>query len=393
MSHSATTNNIISVSWSDHLIFGEGDGRLNTIDALQRKMKCWRDELGAGIIHWRCTRDRIKGRYYAGRGCRHFFQSKKPRIDWDDFQAVPACARENGLKVFLYVSVFDEGWPLADRKSREKSYHNKMHCQHVSWQSDFSRKNPEYLMVDRSLRRRQWGVLCLAYPQVRKRLIDRYRRLLLSGDFDGLFVCLRSQSKPAAFADQFGYNEPIRRDCLDRYNIDIRRKDFDRKPWREQLGEYLTRFLIELRTAIRYENVSLGIGVPRGTILGPPLGNTILQWRQWVREQVIDQLVIDQNSSQCPSMWHGLWPMHRGTGYIQNYLDGQGMNSLQKDLEQVYLPLIKKSPVELFIARQWQKRSTREEKTLLEIPGVQGLVFSSFRHDNPKAIERNDWTV
>ncbi|MBW2409740.1 MAG: hypothetical protein JRF72_08070 [Deltaproteobacteria bacterium] len=385
--------NIVSVSWSDHLVFGEGDGRLNTTDALRRRMQRWREELGCSIIHWRCTRNRIGGKCYTGRGYRHYYHSKKLNIDWDDLEIVPACARENGFKVFLYVSLFDEGWPLAARKRREKSYHNKMHGQHVSWQSEFSRRNPEYLMVDRSLRRRQWGVLCLAYPQVRNHLIDRYCRLLRAGDFDGLFVCLRSQSKPAASADQFGYNRPVRREYLDRYQVDIWKNDFDRVLWRELLGEYLTRFLIELRTAIRYENVSLGIGIPRGNILGPPLGNTVLQWQQWVREEIIDQLVIDQNSSQCPSMWHRLWPMHRGSGYIQNYLDGQGMNSLEKDLEQVYLPVLEKSPVGLFIARQWHTRSAGEEKTLLEFPGVQGLVFSSFRHDNPGAIERNDWTA
>ncbi len=385
--------NIASVSWSDHLVFGEGDGRLNSIDALQRRMQHWREELGAGIIHWRCTRDRIRGKCYAGRGHRHFYQSKKPQIDWNDFRIVPACARENGFKVFLYVSLFDEGWPLAARKRREKSYHNKMHGQHVSWQSEFSRRNPQYLLVDRSLRRRQWGVLCLAYPQVRKHMIDRYCRLLQTGDFDGLFVCLRSQSKPAAYADQFGYNDPVRRDYLARYRIDIRKDDFDRELWRELLGGYLTRFLIELRSAIRYENISLGIGIPRGSILGSPLGNTVLQWQQWVREKIIDQLVIDQNSSQCPSMWHQLWPMHRGTGYLQNYLDGHGMNSLEKDLEQIYFPVIEKSSVKLFIARQWHERSARQEKKLRAFPVVQGLVFSSFRHDNPGAIERNDWTV
>ena len=64
MSHPATTNNIVSVSWSDHLAFGEGDGRLNSIDALQRRVQHWREELGAGIIHWRCTRDRIRGKCY-----------------------------------------------------------------------------------------------------------------------------------------------------------------------------------------------------------------------------------------------------------------------------------------------------------------------------------------
>ena len=100
--------NIVSVSWSDHLVFGEGDGRLNTIDALQQRMQSWHDELGARIIHWRCTRDRIKGRYQAGKGHRHFYQSRKPKVDWDDFKVVPACARKNGLRAYLYVSLFDE---------------------------------------------------------------------------------------------------------------------------------------------------------------------------------------------------------------------------------------------------------------------------------------------
>ena len=52
------TPNIVSVSWGDHLIFGEGDGRLETLDALHRRMQNWKTELGAGILHWRCTRNR-----------------------------------------------------------------------------------------------------------------------------------------------------------------------------------------------------------------------------------------------------------------------------------------------------------------------------------------------
>ena len=194
--------NIVSVSWSDHLIFGEGDGRLKTETSLQRRMQKWNEELNAGIIHWRCTRDRIKGKFYAGRGHQHFFQARKPSLNWDDFAVVPEIAHYLGIKVFLYVSLFDEGWPLLPKKVREVSYHNTMHCQHVSWQSSFSRKYPQYGVVDRTLRKHQWGVLCLAYPEVRRHLINRYRRLLGGGNFDGLFVCFRSQSRPVDFADQ-----------------------------------------------------------------------------------------------------------------------------------------------------------------------------------------------
>jgi hypothetical protein len=47
----------------------------------------------------------------------------------------------------------------------------------------------------------------------------------------------------------------------------------------------------------------------------------------------------------------------------------------------------------LLVARQWQKRSAAKEDELLNLPGVQGLVFSSFRHDNPGPVRRNNWTA
>jgi hypothetical protein len=385
--------NIASVSWGDHLVFGEGDGRLHTVPALRRRMERWRDELGAEIIHWRCTRDRFKGRYYAAKGYRHFFQAQKSTIRWDDFEVVPKLAHEMGMKVHLYVSIFDEGWPLAPKKVREVSYHNAMHCQHVSWQSDFSRNHAEYIVVDRTLRNRQWGVLCLAYPAVREYLIERSLRLLEVGNFDGLFVCLRSQSRPADFADQFGFNEPVRQDYLDRCGRDIWNEDFDLQLWRDLLGEYLTRFLLELRAALSDQSIALSVGVPRGHVLGPPLGNTTLQWAQWVQDGIIDQLVIGQNSSQCPSMWHHLWPMHRGYGYIQNYLDGFNMLPLDGDLTSNYGPILAGQAVQLYVARQWDERSEAEEAALLSHPVVAGLVFSTFRFDNPGPIARGDWVA
>src|SRR5919197_4390015 len=111
-----------------------------------------------------------------------------------------------GLQVSLYVSLFDEGWPLAPPRIRAVSHHNVMHGQHVSWQSNLTRSNPEWIAIDRQ-RRRQWGVVSLSYPEARRAFIDRWLALLDDTAFDGLFVCLRSQSRPADHADQFGFNE------------------------------------------------------------------------------------------------------------------------------------------------------------------------------------------
>ena len=59
--------NIVSVSWGDHLTFGEGDGLLNTPEALRRRAPVWRDELDAGTLPWRSGRGN-PGRYRAARG-------------------------------------------------------------------------------------------------------------------------------------------------------------------------------------------------------------------------------------------------------------------------------------------------------------------------------------
>ena len=83
--------------------------------------------------------------------------------------------------------------------------------------------------------------------------------------------------------------------------------------------------------------------------------------------------------------------MHRGHGYLQNYLDGRGMRSLEVDIVNTYAPIANAENTKLYVARQWQERSETKEKELLQIPSVEGLVFSSFRHDNPGPIRRNDW--
>jgi hypothetical protein len=382
--------NVVSVSWGDHLTFGEGDGRLANLEAVRRRMERWRVDLGASVVYWRLHRSHLQGRFYVGRGYRHPSQT---RVGWDDLTLVPQLAREFELKTYLYVSLFDEGWPLAPNRVRQVSYHNAMHGQHVSWQTAFSRKHPEYAMADRTGQRHQWGVLCLAYPEVRSHFCERFLNLLDGHNFDGLFLCIRSQSRPADFADQYGFNEPIRTEYTRRYERDICTQDFNLQSWRDLCGDYLTLFLHELKQALRAREIRLAVVVARGDVLGPPLGNTTLNWRKWVVSGIIDELVINQNSSQCPSMWHLLWPMHRGYGYLQNYIDGFNLLPLDQQIENVYAPIIENQPTRLYVARQWDERDSGVERRLLAPSAVSGLVFSSFRHDNPGPIARGNWQV
>ena len=378
--------NVVSVSWADHLTFGEGDGRLDTPEALARRMAVWRTELQATALHWRLLRARIPGRFFAAPGYRHPSQRAAARVGWDDLALVPRLAREAGIEPWLYVSLFDEGFPLAPLRERRDSHHNAMHGQHVAWQSDLTRRHPEWVVVDRAGRTRQWGVVCLAFADARRAFIDRWLRVLDGTAFAGLFVCLRSQSKPARHADEFGFNEPVRADFASRFGRDILREDFDVQAWRDMRGHYLTTLLQELRSALRPTGRLLCVGGPHGDVLGPPLGNCTLAWRDWIREQLVDALVVGQSSSQCPSMWHQLWPMHRGEGYVQDYLTGWNLPAWSE-----YAKAARSSQTRLYVARQWSERSSEAERDWIATPGVSGLVFSSFRHDNPGALARGDW--
>ncbi len=51
---------IASASWMDHLVFGEGDGKLNSPEAVARRMEAWRREMGATVVHWREMRTRAR---------------------------------------------------------------------------------------------------------------------------------------------------------------------------------------------------------------------------------------------------------------------------------------------------------------------------------------------
>jgi hypothetical protein len=226
---------------------------------------------------------------------------------------------------------------------------------------------------------------------VRAHFRERWLGLLAGRRFDGLFVCLRSQSRPADFADQFGYNEPVRRAFLARHGRDILREDFEPEPWRELLGESLTALLAEIRVELRPRGLRLAVGAPRGDVLGPPLGNASLPWRRWIEGEIVDELVVNQNSSRCPSMWHDLWPMHRGRGYVQNYLDGHGLPPLEEQLETTYAPVLAGRAARLYVARQWDARRNGWRTDEPEAACAAGSVLSSFRFDNPGPVARSDW--
>jgi hypothetical protein len=377
-------SNAISVSWGDHLEFGEGDGALDTPEAIARSVNRWHDELDAGLILWREARSlRQYARWFHTQGVSRRTISQRLDPDMDEHRVVIDAAHERGMKAYLYVTIFDEGWPL------ELSWRGG----YETWQSYYVLRHPEHQLVDQTGREPLHGVLCYAYPEVRRYKLGLIRWLLDGYDWDGVFICTRSQSRPARHADQFGFNEPVVREYERRHGVNIREQDFDLDQWRRLHGEYLTQFLQEVKELLNQRGLALAVGIPRASYLGPPIGNLYLDWPAWVREGLVDTLVIDQVAAVCPSTWTRLWSGDQGYGYVQNYLTGKGMAALDEDVETSWAPVVSETDASLYLARMWSPPDPAEQTRLLALPAVDGLVFSSFRYDNPKVVERELWAM
>jgi hypothetical protein len=52
---------------------------------------------------------------------------------------------------------------------------------------------------------------------------------------------------------------------------------------------------------------------------------------------------------------------------------------------------VKEHQARLYIARQWVDVDLRDNKLLGGEPGVAGLVYSTFRFDNPAAVQRGNF--
>ena len=86
--------NAVSVSWADHLSFGENDGCLATRDMVSRRMDAWREELGAKSIYWRLLRTHLPSDFFAAEDYEHSTLRAARGVDWDDLSEVPRLAAE-----------------------------------------------------------------------------------------------------------------------------------------------------------------------------------------------------------------------------------------------------------------------------------------------------------
>lgn len=346
----------MNVSWGDAIVVGEGWRKLNHPDHVAQFIEeC--ERLGVRKVFLRADTEFILNFCDRRMDDDHWFMRALAAVEGDMLGALVRGCREAGIKVYAYQSVFDMGSPTTVLYGGHVPYF---------WESEFYIRHPEFLMESPDGERRQWGVPCYAYPEARGYMLSILRHILDQWEFDGLYLCTRTHSKPAEHADDFGYNAPIAEEFRRRHGVDIRTEEFSRPQWWNLLGEQLTLLLRDARGA--FPDMEIVVAMPRADHIGPPYGNMRLDWRTWVRERLVDGLVIGVISGG----WH--YPDTRNRpGYVQSQQDNVAMRDLGYDLGEWFGPECAASGVELYLQRS--SIYSDADRDLLEHPGVTGFMM------------------
>lgn len=329
-------DNALYVSWGDQILAPRPADRLDTPAQINERLPQWCALAQTDTIYWRASAWRIRHGHEVRRQyvAKYWDAVDAAYAAGDPYATAVSTAHRDGRRIYGYLTLFDDGSPTSVRYGDSTPF---------PWQSQFSIDHPEYLVCDRSGQARQWGVYEYAYPEVRRYMIQRCLALLDQYPFDGIYLCCRTHSKPAEAADQFGFNQPVVDEYRRRYGVDLRTAEFDPATWEALRGEYLTLFLRELHAELAQRGKRLAIGIPLGDSLGPPYGHLQLDWPSWVKDRLIDELVVGirTGNEHYPSMkGHD-----RERGYRFSADEGWGLPDWTEEVKNRYGPACREAGV------------------------------------------------
>jgi hypothetical protein len=340
--------NPVYVSWGDSIFIGSGDDLLDTPQKIERSIKRWADNFHGKTILWRMSD------YDYVRNCAFVDSYMKDRFyelhsQFSHVIVARDAAIANGLNFMFYTAMLDYGSPPSILYGGSP----------FPWQFTFTVQNPQLQAVDRN-GNYHFGVLELAYPAARQAIIDRISQYAQEFQVESFGITTATHSKPAEYADQFGFSQPVVDEFYSRYGINIladpgfdcTSSQFDKndpmvEAWRELRGEYFVQFFRELRAALPGKTIY--VGIPRGRYFGPPYGNMYLNWESLVQEQLVDGLILGVYSGRW-NWYSGTVPTDESRGYLCSEDDGLNIPSLEECTSTVYGPLCRANGVKLFFS-------------------------------------------
>jgi formylglycine-generating enzyme required for sulfatase activity len=239
-----------------------------------------------------------------------------------------AAAETNALDYWAYhPDVYSSGAPA----STGWPYENK-----------YLHDHPEVVTVDRSGTTVQYLVREYAYDGARADEVQEFVYLANTYGIRNFLPSMRTeaaqlpgQENLPTKADQFGFNQPIVNAMQANYGVniltdsrfDINNSNFSStdpmvQNWHHLRGGYLTQFYKDLRAALTNidPNIRIVAEIP-GDYAGPELGNWQLDWRAWITNGSIDELVVPVTlsaGSEPPSA-------NLAKGYLTDVLNNIGV--------------------------------------------------------------------
>ncbi len=153
------------------------------------------------------------------------------------------------------------------------------------------------------------GYPCFAYQAVQDyeaKVIDE----LLERPIDGVALCVRTHVRSSE-GEAYGFNPPVAEAYQQRYGVDPRKEDFDAEKMAQLHGEFYTGFLRKASQQVRakgkkvvamYEpEPELGLEWQPGQ-MSPwwDVGKVRWPWKQWVKEELVDQLMVFTTGFNLP---------------------------------------------------------------------------------------------
>ena len=262
-----------------------------TFDALRQRYRVSR-------IWWRGGQDEVWGK--------QFFIRKENRIFWRLWEWWKDCqyrranlnrvaveaAHKRGMEIWLTHGLFDNG------SQADVGYAGFPYAAEDRLRID----HPEWAPVNRWGTWRQGGPLEFAYPEARRAMAEYLTKYVVEGGYDGLAFLTYAENYSQRYEDEFGYSEPIVSEFRRRYGVDIRREPFDRQKWARLRGEYVERFLRDLRTRLSEHGRKLAICVDGRDPTRPMLWNVSggvrtagsIQWspHEWAKTTTVDEMCL-----------------------------------------------------------------------------------------------------
>lgn len=311
-SPASTFKNNVVPSWGDYVVaFGPGtDPALDSPEAVQNMIRHWK-ERGYTGLYLRTDLGQLAPEMVH----RNNVVQPNPRLAllWHEIDRVMASFDAHVVAQKTAEPLGFEFWswhPHLYSDGAPENVGTPAPDRMVPWSyvSAYTASHPEVISVDRNANR-LWMVSEYAYPGARAAKVAEFVHMAKNLGIKRFVACMRSElsqiQDPPDKADRYGFNQPIVQQMHERYGVDIMtdprfdvdRPDFDPhdpmvEHWHELRGQHVTQLYRELRQALRQVDPKIRLAVTlSGEHVGPPLGNWRLDWRTWVDEGLVDEII------------------------------------------------------------------------------------------------------